>query len=78
MVELNNKPATDIVLFPNPFPTTFTIRQTGGMKNRSAVLSDAFGRVKQISLTSAIQTIDMSDLAPGVYILKMDDGTVLR
>lgn len=76
--ELTIKPDADIVLFPNPVTDHFTVRQFGAMKNKWAVLSDAFGRTRQISLTSSMQTIDMSGMPAGVYILKMEDGTVFK
>lgn len=76
--ELTNKPTADIVIFPNPVTDHFTVRQIGAMKNKWAVLSDAFGRTRQISLTSPLQTIDMSGMPVGVYILKMEDGTVFK
>jgi hypothetical protein len=56
-----------------------TIQQFGTIQNKTAVLSDGQGKtLLQIKLTSLQQQVNMESYPSGVYILKMEDGTVFK
>ncbi len=79
VVIVNLKAGISVSLYPNPVADILTIQQFGGVRNKSAVLYDEKGsRLQQINLNSQQGQISMKPFPPGIYILKMDDGTVFK
>ena len=79
VVLINLKAGIKVNLYPNPVTDKLTIQQFGSIQNKTAVLSDGRGNIlQQIKLTSQQQTVNMETYPSGVYILKMEDGTVFK
>jgi hypothetical protein len=79
VVVINLKAGIKVNLYPNPVTDKLTIQQFGTLQNKTAVLSDGRGNIlQQIKLTSQQQMVDMQTYPSGVYILKMEDGTVFK
>jgi hypothetical protein len=69
----------DISLFPNPVVGKLTIRQLGVFKTKTALLCNAQGiTLKIINITTQDETVNMQPYPAGVYLLKVDDGTVYK
>lgn len=65
----------EALIFPNPVSGTATVRLPKE-DNYDCVLSDVSGRtVKQLSLSDIQFTLDLSSLAPGIYILRCNSTT---
>lgn len=78
-VIVNLKAGIVISLYPNPVQDKLTIQQFGGLKNRSAMLTDAKGNVLMaIRLNNIQQTVSTERLGAGVYVLRFEDGTVFK
>lgn len=68
-----------VSLYPNPVIDKLTIQQFGTVQNKTAMLTDAQGKLLQsIRLTGFQQMVDMERYAPGLYLLKMEDGTIFK
>jgi hypothetical protein len=79
IVIVNLKPGITVMLYPNPVTGQLTIQQFGTIQNKTAVLSDGQGKIlQQIILTSLQQQVNMEKYPSGVYIVKMEDGTVFK
>jgi hypothetical protein len=79
IVVINLKAGINVMLHPNPVTGILTIQQFGTIKNKTAVLSDGQGKIlKQINLNSLEQTVNMETYPAGIYILKLEDGTVFK
>ena len=79
IVLINLKAGITVMLYPNPVTGQLTIQQFGSIQNKTAVLSDGNGKtLQQIKLTNLLQQVNMESYPSGVYILKMEDGTVLK
>ena len=76
---MNLKDGITMLLYPNPVTDKLMIQQFGTNHNKNAVLSDAQGKLlQQIILTNLLQTVNMEIYPAGVYVLKMEDGTVFK
>ena len=65
-----NRPST-IHLYPNPNSGTFTL-QTSQMHNAAYTISDMIGQtIKQETITSDTQLIDMGAVPTGIYMLSI-------
>lgn len=65
-------PTSAFALYPNPVANTLRIQSAKGVNGESVELYDDLGRmVSQNVLYSALQTIDISYLAPGTYICRI-------
>ncbi|MEO6832799.1 MAG: T9SS type A sorting domain-containing protein [Chitinophagaceae bacterium] len=61
----------DVSIYPNPATTYFTVE---GASGATISLSNAVGQVvKNFSLTTDKEVLDISDLAAGVYVLQLTD-----
>ncbi|MEO6832990.1 MAG: T9SS type A sorting domain-containing protein, partial [Chitinophagaceae bacterium] len=61
----------DVSLYPNPAVTYFTVE---GASGATVTLSNAVGQVvKNFSLTTDKEVLDISELAAGVYVLQLTD-----
>lgn len=79
VVLINLKAGIKVNIYPNPVTDKLTIQQFETVQSRSAVLSDEQGKIlQQIKLSGFIHEIDMSKYAAGIYMLKMEDGTVFK
>lgn len=79
IVLINLKAGIKVSLYPNPVTDKLTIQQFGAIQSKTAVLSDGRGNIlQQIKLTNQQQTVDMQTYPSGVYILKLEDGTVFK
>jgi hypothetical protein len=79
VVLLNLKAGIRVNVYPNPVTDKLTIQQFGTIQSKNATLSDGRGNIlQQIKLTSLQQEISMNSYPAGVYILKMEDGTVFK
>jgi hypothetical protein len=79
IVMVNLKPGITVMLYPNPVTGQLTIQQFGTMQNKTAVLSDGQGKIlQQIRLTNLQQQVNMEMYPSGIYIVKMEDGTVFK
>ena len=64
---------TKLKFFPNPASNSFSIQSS----SKSAVLCDLYGHnLRFISLQKGKSDIDVSELTPGLYLLKTDKGEV--
>jgi hypothetical protein len=73
------KPEPDdfsLLIYPNPVSTSVTLEASGGEMIESVKLTDAGGRLVQewISPGSAKLTLDMEEMAAGMYFLKIRSG----
>ena len=65
-----NKMANSISVYPNPFSNELTIVSSA---KTIALLFDMLGKqIKSFDLQNTTQTINVSDLAPGMYYLQVD------
>ncbi|HMK24792.1 MAG TPA: T9SS type A sorting domain-containing protein [Chitinophagaceae bacterium] len=79
IVVVNLKAGITVMLYPNPVTGQLTIQQFGTIQNRTAVLSDGQGKILlHIRLTSLQQQVNMEMYPSGVYIVKMENGTVFK
>jgi hypothetical protein len=79
VVVINMKAGTTVLLYPNPVTDVLTIQQFSTVQNKTAVLSDGQGKIlQQVKLTSLQQPVNMERYPAGVYILKLEDGTVFK
>lgn len=67
------------VAYPNPVTDKLTLQQFETVQSKTAILADAHGRVLQhIMITSLQQQVHLESYPPGIYFLKLEDGTVLN
>jgi hypothetical protein len=79
IILINLKAGITVMLYPNPVTGQLTIQQFGTIQNKTAVLSDGHGKIlQQIKLTNLQQQVNMETYPSGVYMLKMEDGTVFK
>jgi hypothetical protein len=79
VVVVNLKAGIKVNVYPNPVTDKLTIQQFGTIQNKTAVLSDGRGNIlQQIKLSSLQQQVNMETYPAGVYIVKMEDGTVFK
>lgn len=72
---LNETARQDISIYPNPASETITISlQNQDNAYKPCSLVDASGRaIKTIKLTNTVTHVDISDLNPGIYFIKIGD-----
>lgn len=63
---------SDLHIFPNPASNSFMVRLKAGEKKYSISLLNQLGQiVKSLTIVGNQQTIDINDLKPGVYFVKV-------
>ena len=68
-----------VTLFPNPARDVVNIFTGSATQYKKASLYTADGRLLQsFTLTTNLQKVVVASLAKGIYLLKFEDGTVLR
>ncbi|HTA63021.1 MAG TPA: LamG-like jellyroll fold domain-containing protein [Bacteroidia bacterium] len=66
--------ANSTTVYPNPFTSELTINSTA---KTTAMLFDMLGnKINSFTLQNTTQTISLSDLAPGVYYLQVDNSKI--
>jgi hypothetical protein len=69
--------STAISLFPNPATTSITLQVNSELVGKDFIIYDAVGKViLKDKITSTLQTINISELAVGSYILKVETRVV--
>jgi hypothetical protein len=69
-----------ITLYPNPVKQTATLNITDpSLMNTPALLVDGAGRlVQRIQIQQTVTTINMMKCNPGIYMLRLQDGTNIK
>jgi hypothetical protein len=79
VVVVNLKSGIKVSVYPNPVTDKLTIQQFGTIQNKTAVLLDGEGKtLQQIKLTNLQQEVSIKAYPAGIYIVKMEDGTVFK
>ena len=80
ITEFSGKTSYSIVFYPNPVTNKLTIEQTvNTLSSKTATILNSIGhKLQSIVLSKKQETIDMQAFSPGVYFLKLEDGTVFR
>ncbi len=78
VIRLSNKQQNGISIYPNPVKDIFTLQITdNNLLHTIAVLIDVSGKlIKSIIINNLFQTVDISTIAKGIYLLKFEDGSV--
>lgn len=64
---------------PNPATTTVSVKNTNaGLNGREALITDVTGRLILRFVVSPSVRLDVSNYQPGVYLIKLPDGGVLK
>lgn len=79
----NESDVNGLMIYPNPFNQTFTVNQPDFNGNSQLILLDATGRIMlQKTLSQNLETIDVSPLASGMYVVqvygKTDSPQIMR
>ncbi|RQO31815.1 hypothetical protein DBR32_07700 [Taibaiella sp. KBW10] len=61
----------ELVIYPNPVQTSITLADVDGQNIKRVQLLDAGGKIIFLSKAATIKYIDMTDIAAGVYLLKI-------
>src|SRR5690606_28453368 len=80
IISVNFSGTSLVRTFPNPFQDQFTLAfNDESLVNTTANLLSANGvRLARIKISGMTQTIYMEKYAPGVYLLQLQNGEVLR
>jgi hypothetical protein len=79
IVKITSRSSGNVILYPNPVSDKLTILQSGQIKYKTAVLSDGRGNtIELLKLTSTQFEVNMKSYPTGIYILKIEDGTVFK
>lgn len=77
-IGINNLANNHLIVYPNPAKNYINIDYTGNNNFNNVEIYDAVGKVvKQISTTSVNQTIAVSDLANGVYLVMLKNNDAI-
>ena len=59
-------------IFPNPASSSFTLTSSGNIVDYQMYMTNIEGKmVRELTLKSNINTIDVSDLSDGIYYIKL-------
>jgi Secretion system C-terminal sorting domain len=79
VIVITLKAGIKAIAYPNPVADKLTLQQFETVQSKTAIISDAHGKVLQhIRITSLQQQVNMETYPPGIYFLKLDDGTVFN
>lgn len=80
IVKISYKGLGSVIIYPNPVNSKLTIEQTvNTLSSKTATLLNSFGhKLQSIILSKKQEIIDMHTYSPGIYFLKLEDGTVFR
>ena len=73
--ELSNNVLT---IYPNPVRDYITFMSTSSVENLGYEIHDASGRLIQFGTTQLNNKVDVINLAPGTYVLEVEDGKLGR
>jgi len=68
----------DFKIYPNPFMDRIHIENNGLQQYGLSILNSLGQTVKQIQVNNDNQTIDLSELKAGIYLLRIDNGLNAR
>lgn len=74
---INNFTQKTLKLFPNPTKDLLTI-QIENQQSETFQIIDLYGRVVRTMQIVTQQTVDVHDLAPGIYLIRGEDGRTSR
>ena len=78
-IRLPLQKSVGITVFPNPFVNTITIVAGERLMHSQIKISDIAGRiVQQVRLDAQSTILDLHFLKPGVYLVKVEDGTIQK
>ena len=66
--------ANEIGVYPNPASETITLRGSSITNGASLSIFNGLGQLQKEALLHSNRTIDLSDLSPGLYFLRLNDG----
>jgi len=73
-----SSPANNLQVFPNPASTELNVSAPHFATPTKVVITDLTGNtLKYMGAETGIQQINISDLAPGIYFLQVNDGQVV-
>lgn len=79
VIAVTLKAGVTVTMYPNPITDQLVIQQFGVIQHKIATIYDPGGKILQkVSLNSLQQTVDMKAYSPGVYIIKLEDGTIFK
>ncbi len=80
IVRLNNENKSAILIYPNPTKDAFVLSSLNNeLINSHALLIDAEGKIiKEFVITATTQTVDINNLVPGTYSIKLANGQIQK
>jgi Secretion system C-terminal sorting domain len=80
VIRLSNKQQSGVSIYPNPVKDIFTLQVTDNKLLRTtAALIDVSGKlIKSITINNLFQTVDITLLTKGMYLVKFEDGSVVK
>jgi hypothetical protein len=80
IIRLSNKQQSGVSIYPNPVKDIFTLQVTDNKLLRTtATLIDVSGKlIKSITINNLFQTVDITLLTKGMYLVKFEDGSVVK
>ena len=79
LYELLKGKETAILIYPNPFTSTTTITFSEEQKNTKINITDVLGQtIQQLTTNNKQLTLDLSDVAKGIYFVRIESFDKLR
>jgi len=79
VIKLGNQQKGLLTVYPNPVNDILTINAGTDMLNTQLQLTDMSGKVMQwLTITQSSFTLNITGYASGIYLLKADNGTVIK
>jgi hypothetical protein len=76
IADMGNDRTFSVVAFPNPVSDRLTLQAANKTATASVQLTDLTGKVlSQVQMTGDAVELDMSTVAPGIYLVRYTDGT---
>lgn len=74
-IQEDEETENDFLIYPNPASTTLTIELAAGSKQWAVNIHNVQGQeVLQTTLNIKHQTLNISNLSPGIYFLTLDNA----
>ena len=70
-----NKQEMHLEIYPNPFSSKITVRLSEVVDKSELIIYDVTGRIirkRDVQSTDQIEIINLNDIAPGIYFLKVN------
>jgi hypothetical protein len=79
IVRLQYSGAGMVNIYPNPVKDRLIISLNGAWENTPVIITDMHGRqVRSVQMAGSTQTIDMSGLPAGVYVIRVGNGDAVK